>query len=267
MSDDGLTPVPGSEPVRARPRGRPRRNMGLPRDAGGKVKAVGHARTGVARVDEVIENLERIDPTYEAEAKQVGFDVEQAFQLFVQFSGDTQKTAHALNIPEFQILKLVDRLHWDKQLENIFALKKSGKPGDVERGISRAMNFVQVHKFRIVVERIVRKFYAMDDDDLFDACFTERLDKDGNVVGRVVNLKPFAELATAMEKVHQMTYMALSDSMSERTRRQEAGEAEYSATQLHQLIAAGMAGNTGPAAELGNEQLSEANATAQENKA
>lgn len=259
MSDEGLTPIPGSEPVQARPRGRPRK-------ATGKPKAVGHARTGVARVDELAEKLERIDPTYEQEAAEVGFDVEQAFQLYVQFSGDTQKTSHALNVPEFQVLKLVDRLHWDKQLAAIFELKKSGKPGDVERGISRAMNFVQVHKFRIVVERIVRKFYAMDDDALFDACFTQRLDKDGNEIGRVVNLKPFAELATAMEKIHQMTYMALSDSMSERTRRQETGETEYSATQLHQLIAAGMAGSVGPAAELGNNQIAEANATARENQ-
>lgn len=199
-------------------------------------------RENTSKVQKLVEQLNDIDPVYVEQAKQEGWDVERAWQLYAQFTGDVERTAHALGVKPSQILDVATRFHWQEKLKPIIELKQSGKPGDLERGISRAMNFVQAHRLRIVLQRMLDKFYSMPDEELFEACFTSQRDRDGNVVGKIVNTKPFCDLAAAMEKVQNMTYAALSDTATERAKREETkSEADsVSASQLHQIISESM---------------------------
>jgi hypothetical protein len=226
------------------------------------VKQAGYVKGGITRVRELTQSLNEIDPTFVEEAEKEGFDVDRAFQLYAQFCGDVERTGHALGVPPVAILRAADRLKWNDRLKVILELKQSGKPGELERGISRAMNFVQAHRMRVVLERLLKKFYDMPDEELFEAAFTVKVThaKDGTESEtRSVNTKPFADLAAALEKCQQMTYTALGDTVTERAARHEdsgSGDA-VSATQLHSIIASAMAGGdpSSPAAQLLQEQL------------
>jgi hypothetical protein len=173
------------------------------------------------------------------------FDREQAFLLYANFCGDVEKTAHALNIKPLDVLKIADDEEWNARLASIIKLKKSGKPGDVERGINRAMNFVQAHRMRCFLERMIRKLDAMSDDELFKYCLTETVkkQKDGTeTVEHHISTRPFADLASALEKVHVLTYLSLSDQAADRSARKEqnAGADEASTQEIHSAIAEAM---------------------------
>lgn len=229
-----------------------------------KPKEAAYIKSGITRVRELTKSLDELDPTFVAEAEAAGFDVERAFQFYAQFSGDIERTAHALGVAPVDVLRAADRLKWNAQLEKIFELKKSGRPGDIERGISRAMNFVQAHRMRVVIERLLKKFYDMTDDELFESAFTVKVTtaKDGSESEqRTINTKPFADLATAMEKCQQMTYIALTDTATERAARRESTGDDDGASvgQLHAIIAQAMSETHGAPAQLLQEKMPEGN--------
>lgn len=222
-------------------------------------------KIGSAKAKELLKSVEELDPKISAELSQeAGFDVEKAFQTYAQFSGDVVRTGHALGVPAVDILRAADRLGWNKQLESILALKSSGKPGDVERGISRALNFIQAHRMRIVLERLLDILYAKSAEELFDMALTTKTTKGkGGVETETVSLntRPFADICAALEKVQSLTYLALADSVGERTKRSEEREDGVSATQLHSMIASAMAKAApagDPSTQLLQQQLDEA---------
>src|SRR6185503_1658411 len=110
---------------------------------------------------------------------EVSFDRANAFQLYAVFTGDLERTAHALNISPVALLKVADSEGWQRKLEPIIALKKSNKPGDIERGINRALNFVQCHRMRLFLERVITKLTGFSEDDLNEYIFNAHADKTG----------------------------------------------------------------------------------------
>ena len=60
-------------------------------------------------------------------------DRENAFLLFATFCGDVERTAGALNISGASVLKMAEDEGWLRKLHGIIELRKSNKPGDVER--------------------------------------------------------------------------------------------------------------------------------------
>lgn len=228
------------------------------------IKQAAHIKNGIEDVRELTKSVEALDPSMVVDPGDFKFDVEQAFQLYTQFLGDVGRTAHALGVPPVDVLRAADRLDWNGKLKTVFEAKNSGKPQDLERAISRAMNFVQAHRMRVILERILAKFYAMSDEELINKCYvtTTKRSKDGTESEtQSINAKPFSDLAAALEKVHQMTYAALADSVTERTTRKDTSEdSGVNATQLHQIIAAAMAGHdkNNPAAQLLEAHIAEA---------
>ena len=224
-------------------------------------KQIHFAKQGITKVRELEETLKEIDPAFEGQCEQSGMDLETAFQLYCQFTGDIEKTAHALNVKPVDVLRAADRLGWAKKLEAIFELKKSGRPGDVEKSLSRAISFVQAHRYRIVIERLLKRFYDMSDDELFATCFTKKTvtKKDGTVEEtESVNCKPYADLATAMEKIQALCYSALGDTVTERAaRKTQNDDSSVNLSSLHQIIASAMSG-ADPAAQLLQEQVAQA---------
>jgi len=189
------------------------------------------------------------------------FDRQQAFLIYAKFTGDVEKTAHSLNVSPLDIISIAKSEGWDDKLAAIIKLKKSGKPGDIERGINRALNFVQAHRMRCFLERMVCKLENMSDEELFEYCFQETVKqgKDGSVTKtKGITTRPFADLASALEKVHATTYAALSDTAADRTARKEQQAGEETTTQeIHSAISKAMAearANT-PAGLLFDAQL------------
>jgi hypothetical protein len=216
------------------------------------------ARIGAAKVQEAVLEAATHAKISEGEAP-VKFDIEQAFQLYATFCGDVERTAHALNVSPVDVLRTADEERWSERLKSILELKKSARPGDIERGINRALNFVQAHKMRLFVERLLKKFSTLTDEELENFCFSVTTDEDGNVNRKLVT-RPFADLATAMEKCQALTYQALNDTATERVKRDEHQD-HGSAGSLHAALAEAMSkvrGSQTPRAALFEAQLQQA---------
>lgn len=186
------------------------------------------------------------------------FDREQAFLLYATFCGDVIKTAAALNIRAAELLRMVDEEGWAGRLATIIELKKSNRPGDIERAVNRALNFVQAHRLRMFVERVIHKLEGMSADEMAEYMFHDHGSKDGQQFKRL-NTRAVADLASAMEKAHALSYMALNDSTGERVKRKEGGEEGVSAGDMHARIAAAMSEanvSDTPRAQLFDAQVS-----------
>lgn len=191
-----------------------------------------------------------------------GFDRENAFMLYCSFSGDASKTAAALNLTVHQVVSMANTGDWLDKFEAILKLKKSGKPGDVERVLNRTMNFVQAARTRLFLGRMLKKLFLLSDEELDKYCFAEitTKHKDGTTSTEYkLNTRPFADLCAAMEKCHQMTYMSLNDSMSERVKREAQDEDGQNTVQdVHAAISEAMSKvskDQSPRAMLFDEQL------------
>lgn len=168
----------------------------------------------------------------------VALDRENAFLLYATFAGDLVRTAAACGVRPADILKAADEGNWQERLKPIIELSRSTKPGDMERGINRAVNFVQAHRARMFLERVLARVCAMTPDELDEYILTGTL-KDGSTVAKL-STRALADLASALEKVHALSYQALGDTAPERTKRAETGPSA-SVGDLHVKLAQAMA--------------------------
>jgi len=166
----------------------------------------------------------------------VCIDRENAWLLFASFAGDIERTALALNVPAVAILRVADDEGWLARLKPIIDLKKSGRPGDIERALNRAVNYVQAHKFRIIVERTLQRITNMDVAE-FEHYMLTKAGKEGRE--DCLTTRPLADLAAALEKAHAMSYQALEDTSSDRAKRKEV-QSEVSAGDMYAKMAEAM---------------------------
>lgn len=166
-------------------------------------------------------------------------DRENAFLLYATFCGDIERTAHALNISGAAVLKVAEDEGWNKKLAGIIELKRSNKPGDVERAINRALNFVQAHQFRLFVQRVISRVTGFTEDELRDYLLTG-FTKEGKSFAKLTT-RALADLASAMEKAQAMSYLALNDTAQERIKRNETIDDKSSGGELYAKIAAAAA--------------------------
>lgn len=196
------------------------------------------------------------------DAQEVVFDREQAFLLYATFCGDLEKTAHALNVRPVEVLRMVDEEGWNERLKSIIELKKSGRPGDIERAINRALNFVMAHKFRLFLERVLSRVTGMSPEE-FETYLLTNETKDGSFSR--LSTRALADLASAMEKAQAMSYSALNDTAPERVKRKTAEDDSTAGGELHARIAKAMAEvklSRSPRAALFDAQVSVSQATA-----
>lgn len=202
-------------------------------------------------------------PMFQPPDSDLIIDKDNAFLLYATFCGDIVKTAHALGVPPETVTRAADALGWNAKLEPILSLKKSTRPGDIERAMNRAMNFVQAHQFRLFVSRCIHRFSNMSDKDLDEFIFQNKptIGAKGERGDAKISTRGVADLASAMEKAQAMSYQALNDTTSERVKRNETADSEVTAADMHARIAAGMAAvaaDDSPQAKLLDAQLAEA---------
>lgn len=173
----------------------------------------------------------------------VNLDKDNAFMLYAIFCGDSIRTAHALNTKPEIVAAISLAEGWDKKLQPIIDLHKSAKPGDVERAVNRAMNFVQAHKCRMFFERVLNAMCDMTVPEL-EAFLFPRTAKRGveeSIVEQRFTTRSLADMASALEKCHMMTYMALGDSSTERKERGDAESSDATTAHVHLRLANAMA--------------------------
>ena len=182
--------------------------------------------------------IEKVGPKLPIECPMPEFNREEAFLVYAQFTGDAEKTAHCLGISPVDVLRAADELGWATQLQEIFRLKKSTRPGDFERGLNRAQNFAQCFKMRRFIERVLTKLTGLNDNELEDYIFNESADKNGDKTKKLTT-RAIADLTSALEKCHSMTYAALGDTAQDRARRKEqaTSDDDSSAGELNVQIA------------------------------
>jgi hypothetical protein len=169
---------------------------------------------------------------------QIEITEDEIYLLYAAFCGDVDRTAHAANTTPDVVLKLKEAGNWDQKLKSIIELKRSGRPGDVERAINRAINFVQAHRLRMVLENVVREIASMPMKRLMELLLSGACDGDGNRIQKL-QTRAFADLASAIEKCHAMTYLATNDTSTERKGRDGEFAADgMSMGEIHAKIAA-----------------------------
>lgn len=167
-------------------------------------------------------------------------DREQVFLLYANFCGDVVRTAAALNISPVAVLRMSEEEGWQKKLEPILSLYKSGKAGDIERGINRALNLTQAHRFRLILERTIRKLTGYSEEE-FEALITEdKFSKDGEKLGSRLSTRALADMASALEKAHSLSYQALGDTAPERAKRVSKEDDGDSIADVHAKLAEAM---------------------------
>lgn len=136
-------------------------------------------------------------------------DIAQIFLVFMALVGDAEKTAIALDLKPDFVRELANQNQWTEKVQRISLVSKSGKPGDWERAQNRALNFVQCHQLRRAIDLQLAHISKLPVEEVMLL-----RDRDGN---EKLSARIFADLATAMQKIHEMTYNALGDSVKERT--------------------------------------------------
>lgn len=183
-------------------------------------------------------------------------DRENAFILFATFAGDVTRTAHALNVRPVDVLRMAEDNGWLDKLAPILSLKKSTKPGDIERAINRALNFAQAHRMRLFVSRILNRLCGMSADE-FETYLLTNTDSKGITTPKL-STRAIADLASALEKCQSMSYAALGDLAQDRAKRGDSDDDGDSQMDIHARIAAAVAEvkrEDTPRALLFDEQL------------
>jgi len=85
----------------------------------------------------------------------------------------------------------------------------------------------------------MNRLMAMDDDELFEMLCGVTVDSKGNVQ-RKLNTRAFADMSSAMEKCHAMSYSALNDTVGERKERGDEPEQHKTAAEMHLQITRAM---------------------------
>lgn len=168
-------------------------------------------------------------------------DKENAFLLYAVFCGDADRTAHALDVDASLVRGLAMENKWDAKLKPIIDLKQSSRAGDVERAVNRALNFVQSHRYRLFLERVLRQLTGMSRTDLECFLFPREVNRRSDEVTQKFSTRALADLASALEKCHSMTYLALNDTATERRERKEEGDEDATASEMHLKLAEAMA--------------------------
>jgi hypothetical protein len=171
----------------------------------------------------------------------VDFHRDDAFLLYASFGADVERTAYAASLTPDQVRAMALEGGWDEKLRSIIQLRKSQRPGDLERAINRSLNYVQAHRMRLILESIIRRISAMSADELRTATTHKTFGRDGEVISETLSTRPLADLTSALEKAQMLSYMALGDSATERKARPQETDDDRTASEIHAALAAAFA--------------------------
>lgn len=162
------------------------------------------------------------------------YDVSGIFSTYMSFVGDVDSTAAALQIDPRIVQTLAEQEGWVEKVKHLSQMSKAGKAGDWEKAANRALNFVQAHRLRGILTSLLTNYESKAPEDLPEVTTNKHTGV------QTVSCKFLADLASAMERVHQLSYAALGDSIAERNARLEETGTEVSGDTLHRAVFAAL---------------------------
>lgn len=161
-------------------------------------------------------------------------DVSQTFLVYMSLVGDVDKTALALDMDPEIVRALAEQEGWVEKIRRVSLLSKSEKPGDHEKGVNRALCFAQSHIFRSMIQRVLDALSKHDGERLL-------ADMASIKAGQVsISAKLFSDLASAMEKAHHLSYLALGDESASRGGKEGEEEKDFSMAATHASVLAAL---------------------------
>ena len=136
-------------------------------------------------------------------------NVASIFEHYLTFSGDAAKTAVALNLDVQDVRDLATSERWADKVEAWTSLQQGGSQ-DVQVQINRAINYVQSHRMRSVLDKLVSHLSTKTADELVD--MLTATSKNGNAF----STRALTDLVKGIEACQLMTARALGDTVAER---------------------------------------------------
>lgn len=167
------------------------------------------------------------------DTKDITIDASQAFLLWTANNFDCAATAHVLGISAIALQRVIDDEQWVERVAPIVAKIKSQKAGDFDRACNRAIAFVQGTRFRLICERVISEITGWDRETLRENLSPENISKSGS--SRKISTRFLGDLASAIEKANAICFAALSDTATERAKRNDS--AEVPVIDMHAAIA------------------------------
>jgi len=157
-------------------------------------------------------------------------DVSQVLLVYVALVGDIHRTAAALDMDPAVVRQLAEQEGWENKIQRITLLSQSGKPGDYAKAQNRALCFVQGHRIRSLIDRVILHFQDMTEEEV-----CAEITSVGKAGVRHVSARFFTDLAAAAEKSHHMCYTALDDTVTARAERDDSAE-QMNVEALHAAV-------------------------------
>lgn len=161
-------------------------------------------------------------------------DVTRTFIVFTTLCGDVQRTAAALDLDPAVVEQLAKDEGWHEKISRVSLLSKSGKPGEYERGVNRALNFSQAHRMRLLLDKLLEEFQDKTPEEILESVTSRTAQGATNVSARF-----FSDLTAAMEKAQHLSYLALGDTAGERPD-VTTEDGEFTANQMHTAVIAAL---------------------------
>jgi hypothetical protein len=136
-------------------------------------------------------------------------DVSNIFQHYITFGGDVAKTAVALNLDPQDVRDLARVEKWSDKVEAWNQIRQ-GDSQDVQVQVNRAINFVQSHRMRSILDKIVSHLSTKDAEALVELLTTHGKN------GSSFSARPLTDLVKGLEACQLMTQRALGDTAAER---------------------------------------------------
>lgn len=160
-----------------------------------------------------------------------GLDVSKIFQTYLVFGGDVDRTAVALNEDAEIISELALQENWKAKLGQLSKIT-DGDSKELQVQINRAVNYVQAHRIRSIVDKVVSHLSTKSAEELVDL-FT----KVGRNGESEFSSRPLADLVKAAETCQAMTQRALGDTAAERPAEESSKNSKGSNISLQVMAA------------------------------
>lgn len=164
-------------------------------------------------------------------------DVVRVFLHYVASVGDVERTALACDLDPEIVRKLAESEGWNDKIKRLTLASKGGgmQAGDFERLQNRALNWVQAHRLRQVLDEVITHYHAMSPEEIIESITV----KDKENVPRI-SARFFSDLAKALETVQGMSYAALGDTVPER--QAMTGDEKANTAKVHAALIAALNG-------------------------
>lgn len=182
-------------------------------------------------------------------------DTIRIFETFVAFSGDVTRTAVACNVSPDTVHALAKAEGWHAKVKEWTTLRE-GSTADVAVQVNRAVNFVQAHRLRSLVDKVVTELSRLEPAELVSrlSSVSTKGTGDNAVTREIFSARALTDLVKAAESAHLMTQRALGDTAQERPENGETRKGSSIALLVQQAMSAADEVNV-PSVELVRQNL------------